>query len=384
MPRARSRRTYPVDVIVAARRVAIVNAENGSALEAVESDGVVELRDPAMDSTVLARFVPTDRRKATDLRLLPAAQFFAKSLAEAVPAAQAMLTAAGKLTVEFTPAVQRSLQSGTLRLMQTQTGAVATAVDRAGHFVEHGRVVQTGASVAIASAAPILLLGMASNAMAAAQMARIERSIAHVQQALSRIEHRAWDNDIGRLQAAASLAVAIRAPLMRGRVGEQLRIEAAVTATGIDTLYFARRRTSSRLLEVLEARAGAWGDPLKDLLEDESAAAETELFIAAAVARAGLLSARAGLLALDGDHEASLELTDLVEREIVRDGQRLLDAIGPFVKMTAGGPVLREFVRKAAGRGRALGSLEKVVAETEPLRAFVLADKAPIRLEVLN
>lgn len=354
------------------------------ALELVERDGIVELRDRKLDSALLATFRPVTGPSKDPDKLLPAAQAMARSLAEAIPAAQSIMQSSGRLVVEFTPAVQRSLHSGALSLMQSSRGTLATAVDGSGRIVQHGRVVQVGTGAAFAAAAPALFLGVAANVMAAAQMARIEQAIAQVQRTVARIEQRTWDDDVGKVHAAATLSAVIRPSLARGRVGEQLRIELAVTAREVEALYYARRRTSERLILALEERAGTWGDAVSRLLAgEETASTEAELFMAAAIARAGLLSARAGLLALDGDHEAALELTGIVDGDVARDCRRLIAALEPFVLTTSGGSRLRNHILQEAKRkkGRA-ERFERVVTASDSLRPLVGGSDEPTRLEI--
>jgi hypothetical protein len=303
----------------------------------------------------LLRIEPVELSLETRERTSPAAVLAVSRLADQLPVIRqalekAPLGPASGLRVVFSPAIERGLTDGTLRLMRSGTESLSIAVNQAGRTVEIGRVVggtalaagtagaggAAGAGVAGVAVAtpplwPIVVAGGLALAAAYAEQRWLEQTFGELRQAMERLEHRMRDDDAGAIAAADTLVALLAPEGHLGPVPEQLRIELARARRQIDSVYLARRRFVDRFKRALEAaqteheaRTGeraAWVGKVTDELADRRTGVVDELvlFLQAMIARARLGAITASVLAADGDGLHAVVLLKTIEDEMRTD-----------------------------------------------------------------
>lgn len=244
----------------------------------------------------------------------------------------ASLRAGTEYVVRFTPKIEKMLDGGAARLMQTARGQVSDAVSTTtGHVLEHGTIV-TSASV---SPAQMLANGLTAGA-AAAQLYQIQAALERIEKRLAELVGRVRDDDHGELSAAEALIGPLLAASINGRVPAQLAVELAVHRQRVDSIYFSRQRFVERFRDELEehqqrhaekkdgSRAWARG-AAKAFGDRETFEAEVLIYARAMSTRARLAVCSAAVVSLDGQSE--------VAQWMLRDvGEETLDAFGDLAR----------------------------------------------------
>jgi hypothetical protein len=248
------------------------------------------------------------------------------------------LRAGTEYTVKFTPKVQKMLDKGTARLMQTSRGPVSDAVSRStGRIVEHGTVVES----AVVSPTQVLASGLTAGA-AAAQLYQIQAALDRIEKRLEELIGRVRDDDHGELSAAEALVAPLLAAAINGRVPPQLAAELAVHRQRVDSIFFSRQRFIERFRDELEARQDrhsdkreeprAWARGTTKAFGDrETFEAEVLIYARAMSIRARLTMCSAAVVSLDGQPEvAQWMLRDVAEdtADAFGDLARRLGALG--------------------------------------------------------
>lgn len=240
--------------------------------------------------------------------------------------------------MKFTPKVQKMLDKGTARLMETSRGTVSDAVSRStGRIVEHGTVVESAA----VSPTEVLANGLIA-AAAAAQLYQIQAALDRIEKRLEELIGRVRDDDHGELSAAEALVAPLLAAAINGRVPPQLAAELAVHRQRVDSIFFSRQRFIERFRDELEARQDrhsdkreeprAWARGTTKAFGDrETFEAEVLIYARAMSIRARLTMCSAAVVSLDGQPEvAQWMLRDVAEdtADAFGDLARSLGALG--------------------------------------------------------
>jgi hypothetical protein len=311
-----------------------------------------------------------------------------ESIAAASPEAMAAIRQAAKagrgLQVTFPKEVLIGLRTGTLRLMGTQSGQMATAVDGAGKIVAHGRIaagagvvagagtgVAAGAGASIALGAAVVVLPLAiAGAAAYAQQRRLEKSLESIQAVVDRIESRLRDADYGVCDAADHFLELAAAAIDEGGLTDELRHELAVHRPAVESLYAARRRWVRRFKAELEeqqtkqehqsGKRQPWVDAVVDAVKDDKFDDELLLFLRSLIGRTKLNALAAICLVEGGRPRSALELIATTERELRAEFYDLhnrlapLARIEPEVNVVMRLPVLRTNLARAQKTVKAL------------------------------
>lgn len=302
--------------------------------------------------------------RPTEPDLLPAPVLGAlASAAEASPLAlQAIREAAANsnsIRVTFSPEVMRGLRNGSLRLMNTVSGdQKATAVNAAGQFVEHAKVIggagrspgsaaagvagKVGTGAAITSGA-VVMLPLAIAAIATYQQQKqLERALHDIQATLDRIEERLQDSDHGVCDAAdAFVALASRA-MAQGPLPEYLRLELAAHRARVEALYGSRRRYIARFKAKLEQQQIAfeqkkgerqpWVDEVEDMAKNGKLEEEIVLFVRSLITQSRLDAFAAMCVAEDGNPQLAAQMLEDSAVELRREFFDLHNRLTPLAR----------------------------------------------------
>lgn len=309
--------------------------------------------DPALiarlgDSMDLFSVEPVDRGVASlpSGQQTPVAALLGPLLGQAAETSEA-LRVANTLRVTFSPDVLAGLASGQYRFMETARGALTVVVDGKGQIVEHGTVITGISSMGVAGLA---LGGLAAVGAVAFQM-QVLKALKGIETKADALVSRVRDDDWGALQAASLLVQDVQEALRQGAIPDQFRMELATAAMSIDALYFARKRSLSRLPSspsLIDALADEPDedhalrlvgiDETSDVRHGDAAISrkqlvrlieqiggdipgfneEAQLVLAADLTRAQVATARAVVLAMDG-HPAAAQNVLLAARSRLRD-----------------------------------------------------------------
>lgn len=307
----------------------------------------------------------------------PSAMLGALGLLGAVaPALEAAFRAAssagGAITVAFPREIVKGLGSGSLRLMQTSNGAMATAIDSSGHIVAHARVLsglakpQTSEAVAAGAAAVALPIAVA---MAASymQQRQLEKALASISAAVERIEVRLKDADNGVCDAGEQFIELARQALVDGELSPYLRTELAMHRGAVEALYLARRRYVQRFKAELERQqierekakgsSHAWVDHVEDLAKSGELEEELALFVRALICRTKLAVAAAAVIASEGYGHAAMTLLDSTQAELRSE---FLDLYRRLRALAVHAPELSR-LQRLPGFGRSLEQAHETV-----------------------
>lgn len=322
------------------------------------SDGTISLHDPVTGFWV-ARLEPhTVEPLMVNRGSASATVPIVQGLADALPELSRLLSKSSGdaaksvgYQVVFSPAVQRGLNNGTLRLMQGSRGAIPNAINASGQVVEKavvagtavtsasgsvakvgGTSVAVGGTAAVATAAlPVVLIVGAGVAASYAQQRWLEKAFENIQASLDRIETRLRDDDLGALEAADNFINLIVDSISMGSIPDQLRLELSTIQNKVDSIYFSRRRFVERYkgtleerqtsFEVKKDRTSAWaGKTAKELSDDDLGIMdELIVFTQAMVTRARVTSASAMVLANDGAASEAVQRIEQLRSAMRRD-----------------------------------------------------------------
>jgi hypothetical protein len=339
-----------------------------------ETEVVIEAisENPLMRLRALPTSVGLDKIAAPPTAFLAAL----RSLGEAAPALQIALREASAngqalqvilqrsaFEVVFRPDIMQQLSMGSLRLMQSATGPLATAIDSSGRIVANGRIVSSiasgasgGAAGAMASGAPLLTggggaaVGVAGGAAAVGggitlgavalvalpivvaagaayvQQRRLDQTLGSIKDVVDRIEARLKDADTGVCDAADSFLDLAGDAMSEGGVTDYLRLELAVQRTAVEALYSARRRWVSRFKQDLEAeqikrehekgRGQPWVETVAEQSADGRLEEELILFVRSLVCRSRLALLTSAVLAEEGNARTAMELIEHTTTEL--------------------------------------------------------------------
>lgn len=286
---------------------------------------------------------------------------------------RALKSAAGSgdgFRVAFSPTVTRGLRDGSLRLMQSNTGNLAVAVETVGGtIVEQGRVVAAAGAGAgagliagggIGAAAVVALPVVIAGAAAYAQQRQLEKSLASIKAVVERIEQRLEDADTGVCDAADEFLLLVEEAWADGGLSDYVRTELAAQRTATEALYGARRRWVERFKQTLEreqtqfektkGRVQPWVDSVAELAKDGKLEQELILFVRALLSRTKLGVVAASALAEDGRGATALKLIDRLEKELRGEFFDLQRRLVPLARYAPEGSILH----KLPGLGNSL------------------------------
>ena len=282
--------------------------------------------------------VPAHSRVESGLRAVPANATLLAGLSGIGIDVATALSAGTEYVVQFTPQVQKMLDGGSARLMQTSRGLVSDAVSRStGLVLEHGTLVEWSGL----SATTALASGLTQGA-AAFQLYMIQAALGRIEKRLDELVGRVRDDDHGELSAAEALVAPLLAAAINGRVPSQLAAELAVHRQRVDSIYFSRQRFVERFRDELEARQArhaerkdesrAWARGATKAFGDrETFEAEVLIYARAMSIRARLALCTAAVVSLDGQPDvAQWMLRDVGENtaDAFSDLARRLSALG--------------------------------------------------------
>lgn len=343
-----------------------------------ETDVVIEAisKLPLMQLRPLPAELESEQSARPPTALLAALQ----SLGEAAPAMQVALRAASSqgqavqialqaplLQVAFRPEVTEALLAGKLTLMQSATGALATAVDQSGKIVAQGRVVSSvasaaagagGAASSAAGGAATPLISGGGGALAGAaggvavvgggvtlgavavvalpivvaagaaymQQRKLEQTLGSIKEVVDRIEARLKDADTGVCDAADTFLELVADAMADGGLTDYLQVELAAQRVAVEALYKARRRWVERFKHDLEAeqisqeQSKGAGQPWVDSVAEPAVEGRLEeeliLFVRSLIARSRLALLAATVLAEEGHARTAFELIDRTTTEL--------------------------------------------------------------------
>lgn len=388
------------------------SADDLAGLSATESGGAVELVNPATGEWLM-RFerVNLDRAVETSTGSATAA-VVARSFAEAVPGLVQMFRASMEYAPEivhqsaevgyrvvFSPAVQKGINNGSLKMMQSASGTLPTALNGSGKIVETaviaapaaaassagvaavgGAAVAGGAaaaggvaatatvtSVAIA-ALPVVLVVGAGIAASMAHQRWLEQTFGQLQGSLDRLETRLRDDDLGTLESADRLMDLVAEDLSGGSIPDQLKLELAAVQTSVDALYWSRRRYVERYKRQLEERqtahelktgeTSAWaGRTAKQIVdEDQGVIDELVVFTQAMITRARVTAATAAVLAADGEATSAIRRIDELDTTMRRD---YFDLYNRVSALASNAPEMKRW-KQLIDRGTTQTAIERV------------------------
>jgi hypothetical protein len=296
----------------------------GDKIEIRTTSAGIEVVDRALD-TWLMRVEPGVAAVATGSPAGMVGRATMRGLVDAMPTfgdALKQLPDEG-LKVVFSPAVRKGLQDGTYRLAAKGANQTATAINGAGHYVEHGVVAGTVGGVgAAALSAPVWPIALAVGVATAAAMAEqhwLEKTFGELRQSLARIETRLRDDDLGRLISVDRTIDLLGDDVLFNGIPEQMRTELAIARQDVDAIFWSRRRFVDRFAAELsdlqnrhEARTGkpdAWaGQRAVEIVEQ--AGEELVVFLASLITRGRVTALTSAVLAYDGDVSTSLRMLD--------------------------------------------------------------------------
>lgn len=301
-------------VPASAALVDVVRSVDGGFHVVERSSGVMVL-----EMSAIAMRTP-DRRATIPKAVAPNAALLGGLSGIGIDVASA-LTAGTEYVVRFTPEIQKLLDSGAAKLMQTARGAVSDAVSTtSGQVLEHGTLVEQFAQ----SPAQLLAGGLTAGA-AAAQLYQIHAALERIERRLDELVGRVRDDDHGELTAAEALVAPVLAAAINGRVPPQLAAELAVHRQRVDSIYYSRQRFVERFRDELESRQArhaakkdeprAWARGASKAFGDrETFEAEVLIYARAMSIQARLAMCTAAVVALDGQPEvAQWMLRDVAE-----------------------------------------------------------------------
>ena len=319
----------------------------------------------------------------------PAALLSAISLlGAAAPSLETAIRSAAQngsaLTVAFPKAIQKGLSDGTLRLLDTSTGHMATAVDASGQFVSHARVVggatgQMSANAVTAGLAAAALPVAIAMAASYVQQRQLEKALASISAAVERVEVRMKDTDNGICDAGEYFAGLLQHALMDGDLSPYMRIELAMHRTAIEALFMSRRRYTARFKAELERQqierekskgaSHAWVEFVEDSAKSGELEEELVLFVRALVCRTKLAVATAGVIASESHGLAAMSLMELTEREL---REEFLDLYRRLRALAVHAPELNR-IQRLPGFGRSIQQAHATVKQlVEELDQHVL------------
>jgi len=328
------------------------------------------------------------------------------SVGSAAPVLQQALRAAAVagegLRVSFPPDVVAGLANGSLHLLKTSTGAMATAVDSGGQIVAHARVAgdvasligPTGASLtagaAIAVALPIVIAGAA----AYAQQRRLEQALASIQDVVERIEQRLQDADTGVCDAADEFLKLAHDVVVGGVVPNYVRLELAAQRVQVEALYGARRRWVSRFKETLESeqiareKSKGRGQPWVDSVEDHAKSGRLEreliIFVRALLARTKLGVLASAALAEDGHGAAALNAIDRYETELRQEFFDLHRRLVPLARIEPESSLIQRLPMMGAAIQRAHDTVQVLVEHLNTHVLPIIPDPTDERAVVID
>lgn len=269
--------------------------------------------------------------------------------------------------VVFRPDIMQQLSMGSLRLMQSATGPLATAIDGSGKIIANGRIVGSIASAAseagggaagvlASGGAPLLsggggaAVGVAGGAAAAGggialgtvalialpvvvaagaaymQQRRLDQTLGSIKDVVDRIEARLKDTDTGVCDAADAFLDLAGDAVSEAGMTDYLRLELAAQRTAVEALYNARRRWVARFKQDLEAeqikreQEKGGGQPWVETVAEQSADGRLEeeliLFVRSLVCRSRLALLTAAVLAEEGNARTAMDLIDHTTTEL--------------------------------------------------------------------
>jgi hypothetical protein len=388
------------------------SADDLAGLEPTESGGNVELIDPATGEWMM-RFerVHLDHAVETSTGSATAA-VVARSFTEALPGLAQMFrasmshapgtvqqTAEVGYRVVFSPSVQKGINSGSLRMMQSARGTLPTAINNSGKIVQTAAVVAPDAVAATAGAAavsgaavaggaaaaggvaatatiasvaiaalPIVLVVGAGIAASMAHQRWLEQTFGQLQGSLDRLETRLRDDDLGTLESADRLMDMLAEDLSGGSIPEQLKLELAAVQARIDALYWSRRRYVERYKRQLEERqtahevktgkTSAWAGRTAEQIVDEDQGVIDELvvFTQAMITRARVTAATAAVLAADGEAAAAIRRIDELDTTMRRD---YFDLYNRVTALASNAPEMNRW-KQLIDRGTTQTAIERV------------------------
>lgn len=392
-----------------------------------ETDVVIEAISelPLMHLRPLSADLEAEPSAQPPTALLAALQ----SLGEAAPAMQIALREASRhgqavqvalqtplLQVAFKPEVTDALLAGKLTLMQSATGALATAVDQSGRIVAQGRVVSSTASavagaggaassVATGAATPLIsggggaVAGVATGAAATGasvtlgavavvalpivvaagaaymQQRRLEQTLDSIKEVVDRIEERLRDADTGVCDAADTFLELVADAMADGGLAGYLRVELATQRAAVEALYNARRRWVERFKRDLEAeqikqeQSKGAGQPWVDSVAEPAAEGRLEeeliLFVRSLVARSRLALLAATVLAEEGHARTAYELVERTTTELRVEFFDLHRRLVPLAHIAPDKGILGKIPGMGRGLERAHDSVKLLVDQLD-------------------
>lgn len=293
------------------------------------ADGAIEIVDQILGAPIM-RLEAGPHRSSTiagpsGMAAVASLGAFAQTLAP-VAAIVAGSARSGGMRVIFTPEVQRALADGTMRLVESSTGAMPTAVNTMGRFVETARVVPgaaTGGIAALSGAglAMALLPAAVAGAVAYANQRHLDQKLKEIREAVDAVHQRMQNDDWGTLEAGAAIVSLLGGLPPHRDIPQQLRLELAVARQEVERVYRSRRiEVRRRIIDVVrketEGRSDPWQGEVSKIFDKKGLDILIAQYLEAMVVRAKLTTATSLALAFDGEGEFAVRMLEDAQTEL--------------------------------------------------------------------